>query len=384
MTTSSLNLTTTMTFSEEQSMLLDSAAAFCADESPNSAVRDLLLSDAGFRNETWQQMVELGWLGVAVPEEHGGSGLGLAAVVPLLECMGRHLMGTPLLATQLATQGLLAGGSESQQAEWLPEIVAGKTATVALSEDDGDWQLDTPQLKLTSGKLSGSKTLVLDAANADLIMVSLLHDNLPAIALVPRADLNDSAFTRDVVLDETRRSASIDFTGVAIGNEQLITGPQALAALAAIERTAWLLQAADACGGIHSTIELVSDYLNTRTQFGRKIGSYQALKHPVVDMLTGLERARSHVYHCASLLDADTDIGTDDDQLDIALRMAKITADESYNFAADRAIQFHGGFGFTYECDAQLYLRRALWLQYQFGDAPHHRAALQPLLLSNT
>ena len=116
------------------------------------------------------------------------------------------------------------------------------------------------------------------------------------------------------------------------------------------------------------------DYLNTRTQFGRKIGSYQALKHPTVDILMALERGRSLVYHAASLIDAG-------EAAAVALRMAKAHCAEAYVFAGDRAIQFHGGFGFTYECDAQLYLRRALWLQTQFGDAPHHRAHLEGALL---
>ncbi len=128
---------------------------------------------------------------------------------------------------------------------------------------------------------------------------------------------------------------------------------------------------------MNATIELVVDYLNTRTQFGHKIGSYQALKHPTVDMLMGYERARSHLYHAASLI-AD---GAGGAELEVSLRMAKADSGEAYNFAADRAIQFHGGFGFTYDCDAQLYLRRALWLHYQFGDGAHHRAELQELLL---
>ena len=121
-------------------------------------------------------------------------------------------------------------------------------------------------------------------------------------------------------------------------------------------------------------IAVLVEYLNTRTAFGRKIGSYQGLKHPTVDILVGLERSRSHVYHAASLLDAGEDP-------EVAIRMAKAEASDSFAFAGDRAIQFHGGFGFTWECDAQLFLRRALWCQYAYGDALHHRKHLARLLL---
>ena len=121
-------------------------------------------------------------------------------------------------------------------------------------------------------------------------------------------------------------------------------------------------------------LDVIVDYLNTRTAFGRKIGSYQGLKHPTVDVLIGLERSRSHVYHAASLLDAGEDA-------EAAVRMAKAESSESFAFAGDRAIQFHGGFGFTWECDAQLYLKRALFNQYAFGDAMHHRRHLADMLL---
>ncbi len=372
----SAELKNTMSFSEEQSMLLDTAVEFCKAASPIAEVRDLVLTDSGVRADVWQQIVDLGWTGVAVPEDFGGSDLGLAAVVPLAESMGRHLFGGPFVATQLATQTLVAGANAEQQAHWLPKIVAGSAATIAFAENDGSWDLQAISTTLTAGVLSGSKTLVLDAQIAELIAISVRVDGQVAIALLPSAAIPTTQISRDVVLDETRRSYSVVLDGVRVEPDQLITGAAAAAALQATEQAAWLLHAADACGGIHATIDLVVEYLNTRTQFGRKIGSYQALKHPTVDMLMGLERARSHVYHAASLLSAQ-------DDAEVALRMAKAESDDAYNFAADRAIQFHGGFGFTYECDAQLYLRRALWLQYQFGDSPYHWAALQPLLLGN-
>jgi len=137
---------------------------------------------------------------------------------------------------------------------------------------------------------------------------------------------------------------------------------------------ALLLATAEAAGGIAGVLDVVVDYLNLRTAFGRKIGAYQSLKHPAAEILIGLERSRSHLYHAATLLAAGEDA-------EIALRMAKAESGDAFVFAGDRAVQFHGGFGFTYECDAQLYLRRALWLQFSYGDAAHHRRRLADLLL---
>ena len=371
------SLKSDMSFSDEQAMLLDTAVEFCKNASPVARVRDLLIDDEGFDSAVWQEVIALGWPGIAIPEDFGGSGLGLEAVVPVVEPMGRHLMATPYVASQIAIQALIAGGSEEQCAQWLPKLAEGGTATVALAEQDGNWNLGQIEAAHIDGTLIGNKCLVLSAQASDLLLISVLHDGDVALALVPTADVPAGNFLREIVLDETRRSCSISLDGIAVESAALITGEGAKRALAAAERAAWLLHSADACGGTNATIDLVVEYLNTRTQFGRKIGSYQALKHPTVDMLTGLERARSHVYHAASLIAA----GATSEELDIALRMAKAGSADAYNFAADRAIQFHGGFGFTYECDAQLYLRRALWLQYQFGDAPHHRAALQQLLL---
>ena len=138
-----------------------------------------------------------------------------------------------------------------------------------------------------------------------------------------------------------------------------------------------MLLSAESAGGIAGVLEVIVEYLNTRTAFGRKIGGYQGLKHPTVDILIGLERSRSHAYHAASLIEA----GADGQSIEVALRMAKAESSDSYAFAGDRAIQFHGGFGFTWECDAQLYLRRALWAQYAFGDAIHHRRHLAEQLI---
>jgi alkylation response protein AidB-like acyl-CoA dehydrogenase len=259
----------------------------------------------------------------------------------------------------------------------LPRLANGEPGSVALVEPGGDWSLHTGLATAVPNDegftLSGVKSFVTDAAVAKVIVASVTLDGAPALAVIDTSTLGDGALSREVVIDETRRSYRLNLDGVQVAETDLIRDDAALAALRAVQRAALLLISAESSGGTAGALDVVVEYLNTRTQFGRTIGAYQALKHPTVDILIGLERARSHVYHAASVFD--------EDEAEVALRMAKIESSEAFAFAGDRAIQFHGGFGFTYECDAQLYLRRALWCQYQFGDPPHHRAALAPALL---
>jgi alkylation response protein AidB-like acyl-CoA dehydrogenase len=377
---SAVKLKNTITFSDEQSMLLDTAVEFFRDKSPASQVRDLMVSEHGYEPSVWQEMVALGWSGLAIPEDLGGSDLGLAAAVTIAEPMGRHLSATPWLPTQLFIQGVLAGG-EKIASGLLPEVAEGAIGTVALSEVEGDWDLGNTNLTMAEAgggvSLSGTKTFVLNADVADYMLVSGSLDGSPALAVLKRDELPGGAVQRESVIDETRRSFELRLDGARVPAERLIRGDSARAALAAIRNAALLLISAESAGGIAGVLEVIVDYLNTRTAFGRKIGSYQGLKHPTVDILIGLERSRSHVYHAASLIDADEP----PEQIEVALRMAKAESSDSYAFAGDRGIQFHGGFGFTWECDAQLYLRRALWAQYAFGDALHHRRHLATALL---
>ena len=367
-----------ITFTDEQAMLLDIATSFFREKGAIGAVRRQIASESGHDHELWNEIAELGWLGVAVPERFGGSGLSLADVAVIVEPMGRHLAGTPFVSTQLFTQALLAGGNDQQQREVLPKICRGAVGTVALFESDGDWNLEhiesSAEIAGDTARLSGAKTLVCDAAAADFVLVSVALDGAPALAIVTAPDLPRERRTRETVIDETRRAYRLDLAGVSVPASLLITGEKARAALKAIRNAALLFAVAEAAGGIAGALDLTVEYLNTRSAFGRKIGGYQSLKHTCADILVGLERTRSHLYHAASLLAAGEDA-------EIALRMAKVEAGDSFVFAGDRAIQFHGGFGFTYDCDAQLYLRRALWLQYSFGDAAHHRRKLADLLL---
>ena len=366
-------LNTHIALSDEQAMLLDAASSFCREQSPSLTVRGLLGSDTGFDPAVWQAIVQMGWPGLAVPEALGGSGLPLACTAVIAEPMGRHLLATPFISTQLFVAGLLAGADAARQAQWLPAICQGRIGSVALFEHGGDWDLtnlDCQARRAGSGyTLHGHKTLVTDAGVADALLVSVALDGAPALALLDASALPRSHLQRETVIDETRRSWRLTLDGLNVTEESLITGVAAIQALAAIHDTALLLASAEAAGGLAGALALMVDYLNTRSAFGRKIGSYQALKHGCADLLCTLERARSHVHHAATVMAEGSDA-------EVALRMAKAEAGDGFVQAGDRAVQFHGGFGFTWDCDAQLFLRRALWLQPWFGDAGHQRQRL--------
>ncbi|NKB98487.1 MAG: acyl-CoA dehydrogenase [Pseudomonadales bacterium] len=364
-----------MKLSEEQIMLLDTARNFCQEKSSVTLVRDAIEKNEAYDPALWSEIAELGWLAVAVSEAHGGLDMGLASVVPIVEAMGRSLMGTPYLATTLAIQALQTSGNEAQKDAWLPQLASGTIGTVALTESDGSWLLDQVECTGSGGDeltLTGTKCQVLDAEVAELLIVSVLIEARPALVIVTKEQLPRDAIRREVVIDETRRSYTVDLTGLTVPADQVL--PEA--DFAAIEAAALLLLSAEMAGGLSSVLHTIVEYLTTRKQFEQYIGSYQALKHPSVDVLLDQESAKSHVYHAAAVM-----AGGDAKETEVAVRMAKAQTSEAFSFAGDRAVQFHGGFGFTYECDAQLYLRRALWCQHQFGDERYHRQLLAPLLL---
>lgn len=368
---------TTLTFSEEQAMLLDVAREFCRTRSPVDAVRRQLETPGGFDPALWEEMVALGWAGISLPESMGGSGLGAAALVPVVESMGRALLTTPLMSSALAGQLLLRAGSESQTGQWLADIASGAAATVAWLEN-GDWGDGSLQAQLDDQYvLRARKLFVPDAQAASYLVVPAMHRGEVALAVVAAEQLDAQAFTANTLVDLTKRAANVEFNELQLAAQSVVTGPAVATALHDVRLLGALLVAAEAAGSAAACLDTTVGYLNTRKQFGRLIGSYQALKHPCVDILTGIDSARSFIYHAGSLVTGE---GFDRD-VEIACRMAKAQACETLLYAGDRAVQFHGGMGFSWECDAQLYLRRAQWSQQQFGDSQHHRKRLAALLL---
>lgn len=367
-------------FSPEQAMLMEVATKFCRDKSPIDMVRDQIETEQGFESSVWNDMVDAGWLAISAPEQYGGVGGGVTDLVAIAEPMGRQLFATPFASTQIVIQALSAGGTDEQCDQWLGRLCDGAIAAVAFNEPGGAWEFDQPRSVATIAgdtvSLDGEKALVTDAAVADVFLVSVIADGRPALALVEKSAF--SKIERQVVVDETRRSYRVSLEGVETPLATMLSGDEADRAFAAIRTTALLLNAADSCGAAEGALQVALEYMKSRTQFGKLIGGYQGLKHPSVDVMCSIERARSHVYHAATLAD---DPDTEAEQLEIAVRMANAAATDAAAFAGDRAVQFHGGVGFTYECDAQMYLRRALWNQYQYGDAMHHRRRLADLLL---
>ncbi len=365
-------------FSEEQGELLDIAANFCRDKSPIAKVRTLMDSQTGYDATVWREMADLGWLAIAVPEAHSGVGLTLAEVVPVVEQMGRNLLASPFVQTTVAEQALLAGGTNAQQSEWLPKLAAGSIATLALYETHGDWDLTniTATARLDGGRLilSGAKHFVLWAAYAELIIVSVAYQGKPALVLLTATDIPENALRQEVIIDETRRSFALNLDGVSLSHSALLDPAKAAVTLTTIEMASALLQAAENVGGTQYVIDYTLSYLTTRKQFGKLIGEYQALKHPMVDAYVGYEKARSLLYSAAYSF-------SDQGEGEVAVRMASAAADGTYSHAADRAIQFHGGFGFTHDCDAGLHRRAAIFAASQYGDATWHRAKLGDLLL---
>jgi alkylation response protein AidB-like acyl-CoA dehydrogenase len=342
-------------------------------------VRRLIEDETGHDPDVWREIVELGWLGIAIPEEYGGAGLGLAEVVPVMEQMGRYMLAGPFLSTTLAAQAILAGGTDDQKRVLLPRLAEGAITTLALCEANDDWDLGAIAATATRTpggtlRLAGAKRLVCDAEVATHIIASVLVEGRPALVMFERAALAPGALRREVIIDETKRSYALTLDRLEVSEDSLMDPARAASALHHIHLTANLLAAAEMCGGTQSVIDYTVDYLKTRVQFGKLIGSYQALKHPIVDAYVGYEQARSHLYSAAHCFN-EQGVG------EIATRMAKAQADTAMSFAADRAIQFHGGFGFTYDCDAQLYRRRAIWHASQYGDAAYHKAKLADLLL---
>ena len=368
---------TALKFSDEQAMLLDVAREFCNNKSPMASVRAQLETETGYDAAIWDEMVALGWAGIALPESCGGSGMGVATAVPVVEAMGRAMLGTPLISTTLAAQLLMRAGGENEMESLLTAIAAGTTATVALLEN-ADWGDTRTACTLSAqGVLQGGKKYVADATVAALFVVVIECKGAPALAVVRAEQLGEGAIRPNTLIDQTKRSASVDFTGVAVAEGDLVTGAAVASALRDLRLLGALLTAAEATGAAASCLDTVVEYLKTRKQFGKLIGSYQALKHPAVDILTAVDSGRSFIYHAATLAGEDPL----DRDAEIACRMAKAHATETLLFAGDRAVQFHGGMGFTYECDAQLYIRRAQWSQQQYGDAQHHRKRLATLLL---
>jgi alkylation response protein AidB-like acyl-CoA dehydrogenase len=307
------------------------------------SARTLLESAEEPRPSYWTEMAELGWLGIHLPEEYGGSGAGLLELVVVLDELGRQVAPGPFLPTVLASAVVDQCGTAEQKARLLPHLADG-TWTAALG-------LGTPELTLAHGSLQGSAGTVLGGAAADLILLRAGED----IVIVP-ANSSGLTLTGGSDLDPTRRSVAVLAAGVAVEPNDVIPGAATRAL--ALART---LGAAEAVGGASACVDMAVAYAKQRVQFGRTIGTFQAVKHHCADMLVAAELATAVVWDAARASHDDAD------EFSLLAAMAATLAFEPFVRNAQMNIQVHGGIGFTWEHDAHLYLRRALVLNAVLG-----------------
>lgn len=363
-------------YGEKQELLRESARKFLEARFPTTRVRELLESERAHDDAAWKAMADLGWHGLMIPEEHGGVGLELFELGVLLEEMGRVVMPGPYLAAQLATLVLLGAASDEQKAAWLPAIADGSAIpTLALFEDDAGWDPAPGGTKAKAAgagfKLSGTKRYVQDAMNATHLVVSAKTADGPTLLRVA-ANARGVDVIADRLADETRRSGTVVFKNVAVAGEDRVGAAGEGAAL--LSRTlpsAWCALAAELVGAAHKAFHVSVDYARVREQFGRPIGSFQGIKHRLVDRMVELENARSLVY--GALWAQAHDTPTRAERL---ARMAKAYVSDVGPVIADAAVRTHGGIGFTWECDVHLYWKRLHWGQMAFGDGPFHREAI--------
>jgi alkylation response protein AidB-like acyl-CoA dehydrogenase len=371
-------------FSEEQEMLRDAAKRFLADSCSTKFVRQMMAHDTAHDAAFWEKLVGLGWPGLIVPEDFGGQGGTFLDLTVIAEEAGKALVPGPFMtAVALGAPIFIEGGSDAQKKEFLTRIAAGKfIATVAVAEASGRWDAGGIELKATkkgSGyTLNGEKFFVPDAHVADAIVVAArtgkgVGEDGITLLCVP-ANEKGVTVTQLKTVDMTRRMCHVKFDNVAASE---IIG-QADAGWPVLRRTLEVATAAlstEMVGTAQKALDIAVEYAKTRVQFGKPIGSFQAVKHKCVDMMVAVENARSLTYYACWTVDERVDESV------TAVPMAKAYASDMAKNVTSEAIQVHGGIGFTWEHDMHLYHRRALAGEANLGNAPVHREVVARNLL---
>jgi alkylation response protein AidB-like acyl-CoA dehydrogenase len=344
------------TFTPEQLMIGETARSFFAENATSKRTRQAM-AEGGIDGDLWRAFCqELGLAGVALPEAYGGSGLGMVEFALVAEATGAQVAAIPLLGIATAARAIAAGGSDAQKTAWLPKLISGETIAAA----EGAQSLD-----FADGKLSGIIDPVPHAGVAD-VFVLVTHNG----AWIVRADAPGVTVTRHTTMDQTRAMARITLDKA---EAEPLAGPQA--AIAAIHQGGWICLAAEALGGAQAALDRTIAYAKERVQFGRVIGSFQAYKHRLADMMIEIEQARSAVYWAACAVDEGSD------EAPLALHAAKSFCADTFFMCASNMIQLHGGIGFTWEHDAHLYFKRARSIQTMLGDGNFHREQVAQMIL---
>jgi alkylation response protein AidB-like acyl-CoA dehydrogenase len=361
-------------FSEDQEELRRVVRQFLESKSPESAVREQMETEQGYDPAVWSQMADqLGLQGLVIPEEFGGSGYSFIELIVVLEEMGRALLAAPYFSSVvLAANTVIHSGDDAAKKELLPGIASGETiATLAFTEENGRW--DEQGITATATKdgdgwsINGTKMFVLDGHTASLILVAARTDAGVSLFSVS-GDASGLTRTPLSTMDQTRKQARLEFSNTPA----TLVGADG-AGWSTLERVldlAAVALAAEQVGGAQKCLEMAVQYAKDRVQFGRPIGSFQAIKHKCADMLLEVESAKSAAYYagwCAAELN---------DELPSVASLAKAYCSEAYFHATAENIQIHGGIGFTWEHPAHLYFKRAKSSELLFGDPTYHRELL--------
>jgi alkylation response protein AidB-like acyl-CoA dehydrogenase len=358
----------------EQEELRASVRRFLAARAPISAVRELMDTTDGMDAGVWRQAGEqLGLQGIAIPEEYGGAGFSFAEQAIVLEELGAALYGGPYLASAVfAATALLASPDEDARKRYLPGIASGETiATLAFTEEDGSWEPDAIRLAATSSadgwQLDGTKSFVLDGHSAHLILLIARSGDGLSLFAVP-ADASGLARTALPTLDQTRKLARLDFA--AVPATLVGSSGDGAGVLSRVLDVAAIAQAAEQLGGAQRALDMAVDYIKLRYQFGRPIGSFQAIKHRCADLLMEVESLRSAMQYAAAA------VAEDSAEVPVVAALVKAYASDVFFHVTAENIQMHGGIGFTWEHDAHLYFKRAKASELFLGDASYHREHL--------
>jgi alkylation response protein AidB-like acyl-CoA dehydrogenase len=368
-----------LAYSTEQRELRESVKRFLADRMPLPRVRELMESADGSDEKVWSYAgSQLGLQGIAIGEQYGGAGFSFVEQAIVLEELGAALYPGPYLASAvLAASALLASTDEAAKHDLLPGIASGSTiATLAFTEDDGSWEPSVIKLAATSDadrwRLDGHKSFVLDGHTADLILVVARIGDALSLFAIDRAAATHAGgglgSNELQTLDQTRRLGRLEFSAVPA---RLIGAPGDGGPI--LDKTldiAAIAMAAEQLGGAQRALDMAVGYAKIRHQFGRPIGSFQAIKHRCADLLLEVESLRSAVGYAAAA------VAEDSPEIPVLAALVKALASDTYFHVAAENIQIHGGIGFTWEHDAHLYFKRAKSTELFLGDASYHRERL--------
>ena len=361
-------------FSDDQKQLRDTARKFLAEKCPPKAVRAVIDGNAPYDRELWKGLAEMGFLGVAIPENYGGTGAGHLELCVIAEEMGRALAPVPFSSTvYLAAEALLLAGSEAQKQKWLPLIASGEAiGTLALFEGKGNPSPAAIKLTASNGVLDGVKKPVADGAIADFAIVAARTSS-------SGRDTDISLFLVDMKAGgvDAKPLANIDLshgqaevTFKKCKAEPLGPPGEGWSIVSQVLDRAAVLLAFEQVGGADRALEMGRDYALDRIAFGRPIGSFQAIKHMLADMYVSATLARSNCYYGAWAL------STSAGELPEAAAAARVSATQAFQHCAKNNIQVHGGMGFTWEFDCHLYYRRANATALSLGSMSYWEDAL--------